>query len=202
ITYEGYAPGGTALMVETQTDNKNRTAAEIRHLFTKHGGNLAGSNSVAWMFRRKGVFLLENANPDAVLEATLDAGADDYLGKPFELAELAARLRALVRRSQGSIDRVHVGGLCFDRSQRRIFVHDNELLLPAREYDVLTELLSPPGRTVSKKDLADKLSDFADMLTDNALEAFISRLRKKILGSGASIRTLRGMGYRVEEESA
>ncbi|NDE84815.1 MAG: YebC/PmpR family DNA-binding transcriptional regulator [Verrucomicrobia bacterium] len=77
ITYEGYAPGGTALMVETQTDNKNRTAAEIRHLFTKHGGNLAGSNSVAWMFRRKGVFLLENANPDAVLDATLEAGADD-----------------------------------------------------------------------------------------------------------------------------
>ena len=77
ITYEGYAPGGTALMVETQTDNKNRTAAEIRHLFTKHGGNLGGSNSVAWMFRRKGVFLLENANPDAALEATLDAGADD-----------------------------------------------------------------------------------------------------------------------------
>ena len=64
-------------MVETQTDNKNRTAAEIRHLFTKHGGNLGGSNSVAWMFRRRGVFLLENADPDAALEATLDAGADD-----------------------------------------------------------------------------------------------------------------------------
>ena len=64
-------------MVETQTDNKNRTAAEIRHLFTKHGGNLGGSNSVAWMFRRRGVFLLENANPDAALEATLEAGADD-----------------------------------------------------------------------------------------------------------------------------
>ncbi|MEY5062347.1 MAG: hypothetical protein RLZZ112_311 [Verrucomicrobiota bacterium] len=77
ITYEGYGPGGIALMVETQTDNKNRTAAEIRHLFTKHGGNLGGSNSVAWMFRRRGVFLLENANPDAALEATLDAGADD-----------------------------------------------------------------------------------------------------------------------------
>ena len=77
ITYEGYGPGGVALMVETQTDNKNRTAAEIRHLFTKHGGNLAGSNSVAWMFRRRGVFLLENANPDAALEATVEAGADD-----------------------------------------------------------------------------------------------------------------------------
>lgn len=77
ITYEGYAPGGTALVVETQTDNKNRTAAEIRHLFTKHGGNLGGSNSVAWMFRRRGVFLLENVDPDTALEATLDAGADD-----------------------------------------------------------------------------------------------------------------------------
>ena len=101
--------------------------------------------------------------------AGLDAGADDYLGKPFELAELAARLRALVRRRQGSIDLITVGKLLFDRGQRRIYVNQIELLLPAREFDVLTELLSPPGRTVSKKDLADKLSDFADMLTDNAL---------------------------------
>jgi DNA-binding response OmpR family regulator len=95
-----------------------------------------------------------------------------------------------------------VGGLCFDRSQRRVYLNEVEMILPAREFDVLCELLSPPGRTVSKRDLADKLSDFADMLTDNALEAFISRLRKKLVGSGASIRTLRGMGYRVEEESA
>ncbi|MFM1940457.1 MAG: response regulator [Burkholderiaceae bacterium] len=133
--------------------------------------------------------------------AGLDAGADDYLGKPFELAELAARLRALVRRRQGSIDLITVGKLLFDRGQRRIYVNQIELLLPAREFDVLTELLSPPGRTVSKKDLADKLSDFADMLTDNALEAFISRLRKKLVGSGAMIRTLRGIGYRIEEDS-
>ena len=133
--------------------------------------------------------------------AGLDAGADDYLGKPFELAELAARLRALVRRRQGSIDLITVGKLLFDRGQRRISVNQIELLLPAREFDVLTELLSPPGRTVSKKDLADKLSDFADMLTDNALEAFISRLRKKLVGSGAMIRTLRGIGYRIEEDS-
>lgn len=133
--------------------------------------------------------------------AGLDAGADDYLGKPFELAELAARLRALVRRRQGSIDLITVGKLLFDRGQRRIYVNQIELLLPAREFDVLTELLSPPGRTVSKKDLADKLSDFADMLTDNALEAFISRLRKKLGGSGAMIRTLRGIGYRIEEDS-
>lgn len=79
-------------------------------------------------------------------------------------------------------------------------VNGVELNLPAREYEVLAELLSPPGRTVSKKALSDKLSDLQDALADNALEAFISRLRKKLAGSGASIRTLRGLGYRVEEE--
>ncbi|NBO04431.1 MAG: DNA-binding response regulator [Betaproteobacteria bacterium] len=155
--------------------------------------------------RRQGdstpVLILTARNRTDERIAGLDAGADDYLGKPFELAELAARLRALIRRRQGSIDRVTVGRLCFDRSQRRVYVNDVELFLPARELDVLCELFSPPGRAVSKKDLSDKLSDFADMLTDNALEAFISRLRKKLTGSGASIRTLRGIGYRVEEES-
>ncbi len=131
--------------------------------------------------------------------AGLDAGADDYLGKPFELAELEARLRALVRRSQGAVDRVQIGQLLLDRQARQVQVAGEALALPAREYEVLHELLSPPGRTVSKKDLSDKLSDLQDSLNDNALEAFVSRLRKKLQGSGASIRTLRGLGYRIEE---
>lgn len=130
----------------------------------------------------------------------LDAGADDYLGKPFELAEVEARLRALVRRSQGADDLVQVGRLLLERAARRVRIEGQELALPAREYEVLAELLSPPGRTVSKRDLSDKLSDLQDALADNALEAFISRLRKKLAGSGASIRTLRGLGYRLEEE--
>lgn len=133
--------------------------------------------------------------------AGLDAGADDYLGKPFELAEVEARLRALVRRSQGTDDLVQIGRLQLERISRRVMMEGRELSLPAREYEVLAELLSPPGRTVSKKDLSAKLSDLQDALADNALEAFISRLRKKLAGSGASIRTLRGLGYRVEEES-
>ncbi|MFM8866491.1 MAG: response regulator transcription factor [Limnohabitans sp.] len=133
--------------------------------------------------------------------AGLDAGADDYLGKPFELAEVEARLRALVRRSQGAEDVVQVGRLQLDRPACRVLVDGQALGLPAREYEVLAELLSPPGRTVSKKDLSDKLSDLQDALADNALEAFISRLRKKLAGSGASIRTLRGLGYRVEEDN-
>lgn len=130
----------------------------------------------------------------------LDAGADDYLGKPFELAEVEARLRALVRRSQGADDPVQVGRLLLERAARRVRIEGQELALPAREYEVLAELLSPPGRTVSKRDLSDKLSDLQDALADNALEAFISRLRKKLAGSGASIRTLRGLGYRLEED--
>jgi two-component system OmpR family response regulator len=132
--------------------------------------------------------------------AGLDAGADDYLGKPFELAEVEARLRALMRRSQGADDQTQLGQLVLDRKARRILIHGQEQVLPARELEVLWELMSPPGRTVSKKDLSNKLSDFEEALADNALEAFISRLRKKLAQSGASIRTLRGLGYLMEEE--
>jgi len=132
--------------------------------------------------------------------AGLDAGADDYLGKPFELAEVEARLRALVRRSQGAEDQTQLGQLVLDRKARRILIHGQELVLPARELEVLWELMTPLGRTVSKKDLSNKLSDFEEALADNALEAFISRLRKKLVQSGASIRTLRGLGYLLEEE--
>jgi DNA-binding response OmpR family regulator len=132
--------------------------------------------------------------------AGLDAGADDYLGKPFDLEEVEARLRALVRRTQGVDDEVQVGLLRLNRKLRRIFVNDADLALPAREFEVLCELMTPPGRAVSKRVLSDKLSDFDEALGDNALEAFISRLRKKLTDSGASIRTLRGIGYVLEEQ--
>lgn len=131
----------------------------------------------------------------------LDAGADDYVGKPFDLNEVEARLRALVRRSQGGKDRVEVGQLTLDRSARRFFVNELPLDLPAREFEVLWELASKPGRVISKRVLSDKLSGFDDALGDNALEAFISRVRRKLLGSGATIRTLRGLGYLLEVES-
>ena len=132
--------------------------------------------------------------------AGLDAGADDYLGKPFDLEEVEARLRALVRRTQGVDDEVQVGLLRLNRKLRRIFVNDADLALPAREFEVLCELMTPPGRAVSKRVLSDKLSGFDEALGDNALEAFISRLRKKLTDSGACIRTLRGIGYVLEEQ--
>ena len=133
--------------------------------------------------------------------AGLDAGADDYLGKPFDLGEVEARLRALVRRASGTADRVAVGELMLDRSAGRFFLSGQSLELPAREFEVLCALMTPPGRVVSKRELSGRLSDADGVLGDNALEAFISRLRRKLAGTGAAIRTLRGLGYVVEEDS-
>ena len=154
---------------------------------------------------RTPVLVLTARNRTEERVAGLDAGADDYLGKPFELSEVEARLRALVRRSQGADEECAVGTLRLQRRARRFFItsesgeHGEQALeLPAREFEVLLELMTPPGRVVSKRSLSDKLSGFDDALGDNALEAFISRLRRKLAGSGAVIRTLRGLGYVLE----
>jgi YebC/PmpR family DNA-binding regulatory protein len=79
LTYEGYGPGGAAIFIEATTDNANRTVAEIRHAFSRNGGNLGASNSVGWMFERKGQIYLDagRQDEDATLEAALDAGAED-----------------------------------------------------------------------------------------------------------------------------
>ena len=133
--------------------------------------------------------------------AGLDGGADDYLGKPYELKEVEARLRALQRRASGTADRVAVGRLLLDRQARRFAVDGQPLDLPAREFDLLWELMTPPGRVLSKRDLSARLSDAGEALGENALESFVSRLRRKIAGSGAAIRTLRGLGYVVEDDA-
>jgi YebC/PmpR family DNA-binding regulatory protein len=79
ITYEGYGPGGVAIMIEALTDNKNRTVGEMRHTLSKYGGNLGEANSVAWMFEKKGYIVVEKAkaDEDALMSAAIDAGADD-----------------------------------------------------------------------------------------------------------------------------
>lgn len=79
--YEGYGPGGIAVMVEVATDNKNRTVADVRHLFTKHGGQMGENGSVAWMFERKGVISVDRAayGEEAIMEAALEAGAEDVV---------------------------------------------------------------------------------------------------------------------------
>jgi YebC/PmpR family DNA-binding regulatory protein len=79
VSYEGYGPGGVAIIIETFTDNRNRTVGEIRHMLTKYGGNLGETNSVSWMFEKKGYIVIEKtkATEDTLLAAALDAGADD-----------------------------------------------------------------------------------------------------------------------------
>lgn len=107
VTYEGYGPSGVAVLVETATDNRNRTVADIRHLFAKHGGNLGESGSVAWQFSRKGVIEVPvggNEDEDVVMEAALEAGAEDFArsGDTYEITtpieELVAVREALTGR--------------------------------------------------------------------------------------------------------
>ena len=81
LTYEGYGPGGVAVLVEVMTDNKNRTVAEVRHAFSKCGGNLGTDGSVAYLFTKRGQILIENADEDVVMEAALEAGAEDVIGQ-------------------------------------------------------------------------------------------------------------------------
>jgi len=149
---------------------------------------------------RTPVLILSARNRTEERIAGLDAGADDYLGKPFELNEVEARLRAILRRSQGADDLTQVGQLQLNRHQRRFSLAGEPLQLPAREFEVLWELMSSPGRVINKRNLSDKLSSFDESLGDNALETFISRLRRKLESSGAIIRTLRGIGYLIEED--
>lgn len=80
LTYEGYGPGGVAILVECMTDNKNRTVGEVRHAFTKHGGNLGTNGSVAYLFEKKGQFVFgDNVEEEALMEAALEAGAEDFI---------------------------------------------------------------------------------------------------------------------------
>jgi YebC/PmpR family DNA-binding regulatory protein len=89
VSFEGYGPGGVALLIECMSDNRNRTVAEVRHILTKHGGNLGQTNSVAWMFKSKGVILVPKAGitEDQLMEIVLEAGADDLSseGEEFEI---------------------------------------------------------------------------------------------------------------------
>ena len=99
VLYEGYGPGGAAILIETTTDNVNRTVAEIRHGFQRHGGNLGSANSVSWMFDRKGQITVDatKATEDATLEAALEAGADDMTrdGDQFVVTAPVNRLHAV-----------------------------------------------------------------------------------------------------------
>ena len=128
----------------------------------------------------------------------LDAGADDYLVKPFALGELEARLRALSRRGEEPPASLQVGSLRFESATRQAFVRGAPLDLTAREVALLEALLSRPQRIVSKEELFDAIFPTETEAAPNALEVHVSRLRQKLRRAGVHIRSVRGLGYRVE----
>ncbi len=129
----------------------------------------------------------------------LDAGADDYLAKPFDLAELEARMRALVRRSQGNVrNETTVAGLRYEVSSRLFRVGDEPLQLSPREHSVLEILITHAHSPVSKQTLANSIVDMEGTVSLEAIEIYAYRLRRKLENSGVRIRTLRGLGYMLE----
>ncbi|MBX8826664.1 response regulator transcription factor [Ochrobactrum sp. SFR4] len=128
----------------------------------------------------------------------LDIGADDYLVKPFDFRELEARIRVLLRRKNGgATNLITCGDLILDRQSRSVSVGTKEIQLKRREIAILELLLSRPGRLFSKGELMDHLYGFDEEVNSNAVELYISRLRKKIEGARVRIITQRGIGYQM-----
>lgn len=126
----------------------------------------------------------------------LNAGADDYLVKPFDLSELSARLGAVARRYSGNPNPlVKLGDLGIDLAAKSVSRGDRSIRLTAREWALLEALLAHPGHILSKAQLEDRLYAFGDEVESNSIEVHVSRMRKK-MGDGA-IETVRGLGYRL-----
>lgn len=129
----------------------------------------------------------------------LDAGGDDYIVKPFAVEELDARLRAILRRPRSTVGPlIRCGPLTFDTSSREASIDGQRLDLPARELVVLRKLLERAGRVVSKETLFEATYGWEDEVRPQAIEVYVSRLRKRLEPAGICIRSLRGLGYRLE----
>ena len=143
ITYEGYGPGGAAILVDSMTDNKNRTTAEIRHIFGKYGGNMGAANSVAFQFSKKGYLSVEKSASaeDALMELALEAGAEDFRSDDADLYEITTDLAS------------------FESVKAKL-----------EEKGIQTqtaELQMVPQNTVAVEDKAPSLLKLLDMLEDN-----------------------------------
>jgi DNA-binding response OmpR family regulator len=131
--------------------------------------------------------------------AGLDLGADDYLVKPFDVTELKARARALLRRSYGrAISEIHYKGLVLFPASHKVTYQDKDVNLTRREYSLLHELVSQPGHVFTRDVLQQLMYGWGDDVESNALEVHIHHLRKKLFPE--LIRTIRGIGYVVDQE--
>ncbi|CAN0591415.1 unnamed protein product [Ectocarpus sp. 12 AP-2014] len=132
---------------------------------------------------------------------SLDLGADDYVTKPFDHAELEARCRAVLRRKSGiAKTAVEIGGIVFDPVAGHLTVNGQAITLRNRELRLLELFLNAPGQVFSKQKLADRLFSYDDDVSENAIEVYVGRLRRHLGGSQMKITTLRGLGYRLDHD--
>jgi len=145
------------------------------------------------------VLILSARDGDEERVRGLDSGADDYLVKPFSITELEARVRALLRRSHNAVtpSRRHAR-LSFDPASRTVTIDDVAVDLSAREVSLLEALFVHFGQTVSKERLLEEIYGYEGDVGLNTIEVYIHRLRKKVVGSGVSLRTVHGRGYALE----
>jgi two-component system, OmpR family, response regulator len=130
----------------------------------------------------------------------LDLGADDYMAKPFDIREFEARVRSLLRRQAGlRSSTISLGPLSLDLTTRQYVAHDEILDLPPRERALLELMLTRAGKVVAKEAIVQSLTSLEDILSDNAIEQYISRLRRRLQPLGLTLRTVRGIGYLLEK---
>jgi DNA-binding response OmpR family regulator len=155
----------------------------------------------AWRTRgaRMPVLLLTARDQLADRVAGLDAGADDYLVKPFDLPELLARLRALRRRAAGRLDeRLTLGALELDLADRELRFNGQRVSLSPRELALTELLMQKAGRVVNKESIVARLSSWEADFSENSVEVYVHRLRKRFADLGVVIKTVRGFGYVME----
>lgn len=164
----------------------------------------SGFEVLAWL-RRRGdrlpVLILTARDTVTDRIAGLDAGADDYLVKPFDLGELAARLRALVRRASGSATaRLAVGTLELDPALHSVRFRGEDKTLSAKEFALLQEFMLQPGRVLTREQLVSRLYGWGEEIESNAIEVHLHHLRKKL--AAGVVQTLRGVGYVMPRDLA